>query len=234
MRSPWTRTEEPSFTFFVRSLPTPSTRVTPARSRMSGPSVGYRPVIDGLALTTARTPRATSPSAATRSRSSWSITAISPGRSRPRRRLVRGSTRARAISRADLARRVVSLSATSDLDVDVGERSPNVPIDLRFEGKRAGPSDHGRRCLHPVAALQRHPPQMDHHDPTSGIRVWSNGHPDVGISSVQTIPPHVPDRTVDRGKHRHPGAKDDIHGRCRGRSAPPAVHDHVPDIRLTG
>src|SRR5215475_13861490 len=48
--------------------------------------------MDGLAFNTAHTPTATSESAATRSRSTWSITAMSPGRKRPTSRLVRRSS----------------------------------------------------------------------------------------------------------------------------------------------
>src|SRR5918996_1824297 len=232
MRSSSMRTEEPSFTFWVRSFPTPSTSVTPARSRMSGPSVGYRPVIDGLAFTTVRTPRATSPSAATRSRSSWSITAISPGRIRPMSRLVLGSTRATASSRPALARRVVSLSAMSDLDMYMGEQTANVTIDLRLERKGTPPSDHGRRGLHSVSASHRHPPQMDQHHPTTRIGVGRNGHPDVGIPTVETIPLHVAHRSVDRGVNRHPRPKHDIDGRRCGEWTPPAVHDDIREVSL--
>src|SRR5213078_2345804 len=53
-----------------------------------------RPEIDSPAFTTAATPAPTSPSAATRSRSRWLMTAMSPGWSRFTRSLVRRSIRA--------------------------------------------------------------------------------------------------------------------------------------------
>ena len=61
----------------------------------SGPRFGYRPLIDLAPFTTPPTPAAISDSAETRSRSSWSITATSPGCSRWTSRFVRPSTRAR-------------------------------------------------------------------------------------------------------------------------------------------
>src|SRR5919108_2778236 len=202
--------EEPSFTFFMRSFPTPSTSVTPALSRIRGPSVGYRPVIEGLALITARTPRATTASAATRSRSSWSITAISPGWIRATSRFVRASTRATASSRPGLTRRVASLNATPHLEVHVGEGAPNVSIDLRLERERADPSKHGQRSHDPIAALQRHPPEVDHHHPPPRIGGGGDGHPDIGIPAVQTIPLHVPNRAGDRSQHGGPWRKDHV------------------------
>ena len=51
----------------------------PAAASRIGPSVGNRPEMQAAALTTAPTRRLTSCSAATRSMSSWSMTAISPG-----------------------------------------------------------------------------------------------------------------------------------------------------------
>jgi uncharacterized protein YbaP (TraB family) len=50
-----------------------------AATMMSGPRLGYRPLTDGRTLITAPTSQATRASALTRSRSRWSITAISPG-----------------------------------------------------------------------------------------------------------------------------------------------------------
>src|SRR5437667_6397413 len=91
-------------------LPTPSTSGTPRSTRISGPRFGYRPLIDRAAFTTAETPLSASPSALTRSRSSWSMNATSPAWTRRRRFLVRRSTRAaRPPSRAP---RLASLSAT--------------------------------------------------------------------------------------------------------------------------
>ena len=52
---------------------------TPARARSSGPGFGYRPVDEGATLTTAWTPLATRSSAAIRSRSAWSMIAMSRG-----------------------------------------------------------------------------------------------------------------------------------------------------------
>src|SRR5215218_4844866 len=57
--------------------------------------LGYRPLIERAAFTTPPTSAMTSASAETPSRSSWSITAISPGATRWTSRLVLGSTRAR-------------------------------------------------------------------------------------------------------------------------------------------
>src|SRR4029450_287419 len=67
----------------------------PASSRRIGPGLGYRPLIDRAAFTTPPTSALTSAWAETPSRSSWSITAISPGATRWTNRLVLGSTRAR-------------------------------------------------------------------------------------------------------------------------------------------
>src|SRR6266542_305238 len=69
--------------------------------------------MERAASTTAATPFSTRPSAATRSRSSWSITAISPGWIRRRRFLVRRSTLAtRAACPPGWAPRLTSLRAT--------------------------------------------------------------------------------------------------------------------------
>src|SRR5918995_2997642 len=67
----------------------------PASSSRIGPRLGYRPLIERAAFTTPPTSAVTSASAETASRSSWSITAISPGATRWTNRLVLGSTRAR-------------------------------------------------------------------------------------------------------------------------------------------
>jgi hypothetical protein len=66
----------------------------PALMRISGPRFGYRPEMLGAALTTAATLVPTSASALTRSMSTWSMTAMSPGRSRFVRFFVRRSKRA--------------------------------------------------------------------------------------------------------------------------------------------
>src|SRR6266498_1276449 len=87
------RTTSPSRSRSNSTSPRSSISGMPACTSTSGPRLGYRPEIDGLALSTAATPTATSESAATRSRSTWSMTAMSPGRSRPTRRLVRRSSR---------------------------------------------------------------------------------------------------------------------------------------------
>src|SRR2546425_8271951 len=69
--------------------------------------------MEGAASTTAATTFSTRPSAATRSMSSWSITATSPGWIRRRRFLVRRSTLAtRAACPPGWARRLTSLRAT--------------------------------------------------------------------------------------------------------------------------
>src|SRR3989442_3858420 len=69
--------------------------------------------MERAASTTPATPFSTRPSAATRSRSSWSITAISPGWIRRRRFLVRRSTLARrAACPPGWPRRLTSLMAT--------------------------------------------------------------------------------------------------------------------------
>src|SRR5580693_8187298 len=64
----------------------------PASSSSRGPRLGYRPVIDLAALTTAAGRQEISSSADTRSRSAWSMIAMSPGASRLTRTLVRRST----------------------------------------------------------------------------------------------------------------------------------------------
>ena len=74
--------------------PTWSINGIPARTIRIGPPFGYRPEIEASALTTAAAPAAIRPSAATRSMSRWSMTAMSPGSSRFTRSLVRRSTRA--------------------------------------------------------------------------------------------------------------------------------------------
>ena len=68
----------------------------PASSSSCGPRFGYRPVMLIEALTTAATFRLISSSALTRSRSEWSMTAISPGLSRLVMFFVLRSTRATA------------------------------------------------------------------------------------------------------------------------------------------
>ena len=66
-----------------------------ARGRArAGPGFGKRPELDGETLTTARTPESASSSAETRSRSTWSMIARSPGRSRLTRSFVRRPSRA--------------------------------------------------------------------------------------------------------------------------------------------
>ncbi len=62
--------------------PSASISRTPPRTSCSGPGFGKRPVCDGATLTTTRTPDSTSSSAETRSRSVWSMIAMSPGSSR--------------------------------------------------------------------------------------------------------------------------------------------------------
>ena len=79
----------PSATCSKRSAPGASTRQTPARTSSSGPGFGKRPELEGETLTTARTPESASSSAETRSRSTWSMIARSPGRSRLTRSFVR-------------------------------------------------------------------------------------------------------------------------------------------------
>src|SRR3954451_17017840 len=127
----------------------------------------------GAALTTAQTFAATSPSAATRSRSTWSMIAMSPGRSRLVRRLVRRSRRATPTTpgwRSPLRerRRVASLIAASLPDV-LGEPDPaappsGVPLRGRGDGQqllrvtprelRVGqPGEHPRQLFEPVRAV---------------------------------------------------------------------------------
>ena len=90
--SPSSRTSRPSPTLSKTSGPTSSISGTPASTRSCGPRFGYRPVMLGAALMTAATWQLTSDSALTRSRSAWSMIAISPGRSRLVRVLVRRSS----------------------------------------------------------------------------------------------------------------------------------------------
>jgi hypothetical protein len=91
-RSPSSVAVDPSASV-ITSGPTLSSSAIPASRIMSGPRFGYRPVIDAAAFTTATIRRSASASAATRSRSAWSITAISPGLSCLVRSFVRRPTR---------------------------------------------------------------------------------------------------------------------------------------------
>src|SRR4051812_5508819 len=70
----------------------------PESRRCLGPRLGYRPVIDGAALTTATPPAWGGAPADDRSMSRWSTTAISPGRTRLARLFVRRSTLATAVT----------------------------------------------------------------------------------------------------------------------------------------
>src|SRR5215510_725318 len=74
------------------SAPAWSSSGIPASTRSCGPALGYRPLMLLATLTTAATCRCTSASALTRSRSSWSMMAISPGARRLVRFLVRRSS----------------------------------------------------------------------------------------------------------------------------------------------
>ena len=83
----------------VHASPSPRARPRRAAERRaattrSGPPFGYRPEIDWSAFTIAATPAASRLSAATRSRSRWSMTAMSPLPIRVARSFVRGPTRA--------------------------------------------------------------------------------------------------------------------------------------------
>src|SRR5215469_10218165 len=84
----------PSLILIIASVPTSSSSGMPASSSSRGPRFGYLPVMDFAAFTTAATRQSISSSALTRSRSAWSMTAMSPGFSRLTRTFVRGSTRA--------------------------------------------------------------------------------------------------------------------------------------------
>src|SRR4051794_17207899 len=70
----------------------------PASRRICGPRLGYRPEMLGATLITPLTPQDTSASALTRSRSTWSMIAISPWFSRLVRNLVRLSILATALT----------------------------------------------------------------------------------------------------------------------------------------
>src|SRR5699024_9367352 len=86
----------------------------PASRRIAGPRLGYLPEVDFAALSTARGFFATRASALTRSMSTWSMIAISPGCRRLVSALVDASTRTRCSSVASvpLADRNGSLIAT--------------------------------------------------------------------------------------------------------------------------
>src|SRR5690606_27012634 len=73
-----TATSSPSRTTCLRRRGA-SSKGMPAASNSEGPKLGYRPVIEGAVLTTARTLARRKLSAATSSRSGWAMTAISPG-----------------------------------------------------------------------------------------------------------------------------------------------------------
>src|SRR5215472_494315 len=92
--SPCSRTAFPSDTSWNTSGPAWSSSGIPASTRSCGPVLGYRPLMLAAALTTAAACRCNSASALTRSRSSWSMMAISPGVSRLVRFFVRRSRRA--------------------------------------------------------------------------------------------------------------------------------------------
>ncbi len=90
---PTTETSWPSRRSCMTSLPTLSISGIPASTRISGPRLGYRPEMEDAAFTTAAGRQARRASALTLSMSWWSMTAISPGRSRLVRFFVLGSTR---------------------------------------------------------------------------------------------------------------------------------------------
>ena len=88
----------PSAMSSITARPTPSSTLMPAAGRSSGPGFGYRPEMQSAAFTTAATPAVSRLSVATVSRSSWSMTAISPGSRRLARSFVRRSTRAMPVT----------------------------------------------------------------------------------------------------------------------------------------
>src|SRR5262245_35482392 len=106
---------------------------------------GYRPLIERAAFTTPPTSAVTSASAETPSRSSWSITAISPGATRWTNRLVFGSTRASPPwgrgRRSGRRSRVLGLVPNVDASLVLRPRCLNVAA----EGVRpVGAGDQGR------------------------------------------------------------------------------------------
>src|SRR4051812_9029630 len=80
-------------------------RRMPPRTSASGPGFGKRPDWEGATLTTTRTPDSRSASAETRSRSVWSMIAMSSEESRLTRFFVRRSSLACPVSSTKLIRR---------------------------------------------------------------------------------------------------------------------------------
>ena len=95
---PSSRILAPSLSLPKIFSPTPSIRMTSEATRISGPRFGYRPEIDGEALTTAVTPALTSASAVARSMSRWSMTTMSLCPTRPSRASLRRDTRATPVT----------------------------------------------------------------------------------------------------------------------------------------
>src|SRR4051794_10651068 len=197
-RSPSSRSTSPSLTFSRSSGPTPSINGISASTRISGPRFGYRPLIEREASITAATPALTRPSALTRSRSSWSITAISPGWIRVRRSFVRRSTRAAPAVGRGLRR---GRSRLLDLDVDVRIASPDVVVRLGPEREDPRLSDHRKGSGDPVPPGHPHVREVDHHDMHIRMAVDRDLHPLVRIFPVEPVRLDLDDHSGDRCVH---------------------------------
>ena len=121
---PRTVISSPSPTFSNRSAPGASISRTPPRTRRSGPGFGYRPVCESETFTTTRTPDSSSSSAETRSRSVWSMIAMSSAESRRTRCFVRRSRRACPLYSTKLIERSRELSTA--------EHTLELVLPLRF------------------------------------------------------------------------------------------------------
>ncbi len=100
--APRTLSSSPSVTESKSGAPGASINRIPPRTRVSGPGLGNRPLCESATLTTTRTPDSSSSSAETRSRSVWSMIAMSSGESRLTRCFVRLSIRALPVNSTKL------------------------------------------------------------------------------------------------------------------------------------
>src|SRR6185312_12719778 len=100
--APRTVRSSPSCTSSKMSAPSTSMRRIPPRTSASGPGLGKRPDCDSATLTTTRTPDSSSASADTRSRSVWSMIAMSSAERRLTRFFVRRSSLAWPVSSTKL------------------------------------------------------------------------------------------------------------------------------------
>src|SRR4029453_3696540 len=127
------------------------------------------------ALTTAAPPRSTKPSAATRSRSSWSMTAISPGWILRRRFFVRRSTRARcAVDR--VLRRATRRANLLHLEVDVGHSRTNIVVYVRLEREHARGPEGRPPGLDQLALPDSNIGEVDHDHSEPRPSSWADDH----------------------------------------------------------